>query len=111
LPFPEHRQPKKPYRDNPEMYEQACIREVMGSLASSIVSDPTAALPLNVHGVRLDGVYPETRLILTLSRIGSPEELEWRLWGDDFGEVLPDDSNRPGPKIVASEVMTQVYEF
>jgi hypothetical protein len=111
LPLPEHWEPKKPYRENPEMYEQACIREVMKDLAGLVLRDPGEFLPVNVHGVRLEGSFPDTKLILTLSRRGPPDEFVWRLWGDDFGEVLPDESNRAGPTAVACEVMIEVYEF
>lgn len=106
---PHDREPQRPYHENPSMYEQACLREVMRGLSGLAPEGPDVA-PYNIHEVRLEGEYPDTRLVVRLSRLGPPATLEWGLWSDDFGEV-PDESNRASPAQVADDVMIQVYEF
>jgi hypothetical protein len=95
---------------DPSSYEQACLREVLKELADVPVDDPQEGVPTNIHEVRLEGSYPDTKLTIVLSRVGAPTPLEWGLWGDDFGEV-PEDGPRASPGVVANDVMVQVYEF
>ncbi len=65
--------------------------------------------PVEVHDVRLEGTYPDSKLVVQLSFRGSVATLEWALWGADFGEV--GEWGRAHPEQVADEVMIQVYEF
>lgn len=95
---------------NPSMYEQACLREVLRALAEIGVDDPKDRVPINIHSVGLEGRHPETKLVLALSRQAAPTVIEWRLWGDDFGEV-PEGGPRPSPESVAAQVELTVWEF
>jgi len=104
-------EPTKPYKENPTMYEQACLRRVMRFLAGLPLIDPRQAAPFNVHGAWLRGEYPATQLVVSASRLGEPAEMAFGLWDDEFGRVLPDDSNRAAPAQVSSDIAVQVWEL
>jgi hypothetical protein len=100
----------KPYRDHPSRYEQACLREVLRVLMDVPVDDPLVRLPVDLHEVRLDGEFPDTKVVIVASRGGDLAALEWEIWGNDFGVVRPDDSNRGSPLAVADQIMIDFYE-
>ena len=93
------------------LYEQACLALVLGGLSTLNWEDPERRTPTCIHEVRLEDGYPNTKLALVLSRFGEPVRFDWRLWGDDFGDVHVDESNRASPAAVADEVLMQVAEF
>jgi hypothetical protein len=69
------------------------------------------AAPHDVHGVWLEGSYPETRLVVAASRGREQSRMSFGLWDDEFGKILPDDSNRASPAYVSSEIKVAVWEL
>ncbi len=88
-------------------YEQVCLRlvrkEALGN--ETFRRDGT-----EIHEIRLEGQPPETKLVVDLERLGQRDELEWRLWGNDFG-MVPAGASPPSPEHVAQLVLVQLYEY
>lgn len=65
------------------MHERECLDQ-----AKLAVSD--FEKPELIHDIRLEDSYPDTRLIVGVSHLRDPTdvELDWQLWGGmDFGDV------------------------
>ena len=100
----------KPYRDNPMLYEQACLRAVMWTLSGTPMFQPPSEIPFRVLGVALHGTYPDTKLVVKFARSQEPATFPFELWDDGSGEIRQDDSNLVGPLYLASEILTEIEE-
>jgi hypothetical protein len=96
---------------DPGAFERALLAE----LERELTEPPTIRLMRDkparreVRGVRLDGSYPETVIVVSVFNLDSEEVEDWRypLWERDFrvpdGTVLPMDN-------IASEIWTTLIE-
>jgi len=106
--------PKQPYgwhaSEDPEAYERACLEAVQRAVRFEEDRSKNEPWPRIIHDVRLQGVYPETELVVDLERVDRRAVLVWRLHGDEFGTPAA-----PGyqdwPLSVADQVLIQVLEF
>lgn len=105
-----HSERVRSYRDDPEAYEQACLREVLLILAEILAHDMRRTVPVSVFAVGLRHQFPETELWIDLARGESSWTLSWKLWGDEFG-VVTDEANRASPAAVGDDIMIQVSEL
>lgn len=89
---------------DPQAHERQCLEQ-----AKLAVSD--FRKPELIHDVRLEGSYPDTRLIVEVSNLRDPThvELEWQLWGGlDFGDVGA--LGTESPEMVGDYVLIAVNE-
>lgn len=95
---------------DPVAYEQACLDAVRRSLTDFAEHRENAFVPTIIKDIRLRGSYPETELVIDLTRDEQHGELAWKLHGDDFGT-----RQAPGyqeyPEGVVQQVYVQVAEF
>jgi hypothetical protein len=95
---------------DPAAYEQACLEAVRRGLGD-VESDPGYRfVPKRIHDIRLQGSYPDTELVVDVSRGSERAQLTWELHGDAFGTPQAPGYQEP-PEGVAQQVYIQVLEF
>jgi hypothetical protein len=99
--------------DTPEArrtHEVACLEEVRKQAfeSSTLRKDSTV-----VHDVRLEGAYPDTRIVVDVQRFSRRGVFDWKLWDEGNGDFddPPPDGSPAHPTYVAREIMTFLWEF
>jgi hypothetical protein len=95
---------------DPEAFERALLAEFEAQL-----SDPATANLMRepagraFRGVRLDGSYPETAIVVSVLNLdtGAVEERRYPLWGTNFR--VPDGTMLP-PDNIAEEIWVTLIE-
>lgn len=98
-------------RKDPEAFERAALSQVEREL-----SDPrTAKLMLEpacreLRGIRLDGAYPKTAIVVSFLNLKTGDVEEWRfpLW--EWEIFRAEDGTMMGPDYVAQEIFTLLIE-
>lgn len=103
------------YADTPESraaWEQACLEAVRGELAEPETRQdmlvPSGRIP---RGVRLEGSYPDTQLVVeyTDARSGEERERGFELWRPD-GLFVPSVGRRSEPVFVRDLIYAHIIE-
>ena len=93
-----------------ESFERACLSELERDLGSPDAADELRwPAQREIRGVRLDGSYPETAIVVTFLNLNVGDIEEWRypLWkGDPFlvGDVMLD------PGSIARDIYVMLSE-
>jgi hypothetical protein len=101
----------EPWANDPESFERACLAEVERELSypgtAGLMREPAGR---ELRGVRLDGSYPETEIMVTyLDLIGNQvEEQRFPLWQEEIFRAQ--DGTMLGPDNIAQEIWTWLIE-
>jgi hypothetical protein len=99
------------WEEDPEAFERACLAEVERDL-----SDPGTARLMRepagreLRGIRLDGAYPKTAIVVSFLNLNTGDVEEWRfpLWEWEFFRA--EDGTMMGPDYVDQEIFTLLIE-
>jgi hypothetical protein len=97
--------------ENPEAFERACLAEVERELSypgtAPLMREPAGR---ELRGVRLDGSYPETEIVVTYLNLrkNHVEEVRFPLWQEEIFRAQ--DGSMLGPDNIAQEIWTWLIE-
>jgi hypothetical protein len=99
------------WEEDPEAFERACLAEVERELSypgtAPLMREPAGR---ELRGVRRDGAYPKTAIVVSFLNLKTGDVEEWRfpLW--EWEIFRAEDGTMMGPDYVDQEIFTLLIE-